>query len=253
MKEITVIPLGTISPYPKGEKNNPGYLLKSGEEKLLLDCGNGITRYLSFPEDLQNLTLILTHLHKDHIGDVGALQYASYTHNNLGSLTKKVKMYLPKNDFNHSKQSMRETQESYMTYHDIEQKNKEQIGPFELTFYNNNTHPIETYMVGVKVGKSKIVYTSDMGPNASEEVIDFCKDSDLLIAESFYLKSHHANSKVHLTAFDAANLARLSKSKTLLLTHFWPEEDPEKYLLEAQEIFQNSFLAKEKQKIWIRR
>ena len=52
MSKILITPLGTISPYTKGNMNCPGFLVKYHNKKILLDCGNGITRLLNFPEDL---------------------------------------------------------------------------------------------------------------------------------------------------------------------------------------------------------
>ena len=53
MSEIIITPLGTISPYTKVNMNCPGFLLEYNNEKVLLDCGNGITRLLNFPNDLK--------------------------------------------------------------------------------------------------------------------------------------------------------------------------------------------------------
>ena len=44
MSEIIITPLGTISPYTKGNMNCPGFLVEYNNKKILLDCGNGITR-----------------------------------------------------------------------------------------------------------------------------------------------------------------------------------------------------------------
>ena len=46
MKEIAITPLGTISPYPKGNRNCPGFLVQYNNNKILLDCGDGVTRLL---------------------------------------------------------------------------------------------------------------------------------------------------------------------------------------------------------------
>jgi len=95
MNQVTITPLGTVSPYCKGEYNCPGFLVSYNDKKILLDCGNGITRLLNMPDDLQNLNVFVSHLHKDHIGDLGSIQYASYVYNNIGMLNKEVNIYLP--------------------------------------------------------------------------------------------------------------------------------------------------------------
>ena len=55
MSKIIITPLGTISPYTKGNMNCPGFLVEYNNKKILLDCGNGITRLLNFPSDLKDL------------------------------------------------------------------------------------------------------------------------------------------------------------------------------------------------------
>ena len=78
--------LGTVSPYCKDEKNCPGYLITHENEKILLDCGNGISRYLNMPDDLEDLTIIISHLHSDHYGELLSLAQTSYVFHKLGLL-----------------------------------------------------------------------------------------------------------------------------------------------------------------------
>ncbi len=78
MSVVIVTPLGTVSPYPKGNMNCPCFLVEYNGVKILLDCGNGAIRHLNFPNDLKGLNVILSHFHKDHIGDIGSIQYALF-------------------------------------------------------------------------------------------------------------------------------------------------------------------------------
>lgn len=119
MNKIIITPLGTVYPYTKENMNCPGFLVEYNGKKILLDCGNGITRLLNFPKDLKDLSVIITHYHKDHFGDIGALQYTSYVYHNLGLLDKKIKIYLPKNDIGFNKASIISNNESYLDYYDI--------------------------------------------------------------------------------------------------------------------------------------
>ena len=50
MLEIT--PLGTVSTFCYEDKCCPGFLVKHNNQNVLLDCGNGITKHMSFPNDL---------------------------------------------------------------------------------------------------------------------------------------------------------------------------------------------------------
>ena len=253
MSKIEIIPLGTVSPYPKENMNCPGFLIKYNNKNVLLDCGNGITRLLKLPKDLENLNVIITHYHKDHFGDIGALQYASYVYHNLVILNSKIKIYLPENDINFSKQMIISSPESYAEYFDINDNFSFSVDDLNVSFKDNNSHSIESFMVKLQNKDFKIVYTSDVGITNFNALIDFCKDADLLICESSFLKRHNSNSKAHLTAYDASILAKKSNSKKLLLTHFWPEEDKNSYLNEAMQNFQNVEASHENKKLVLER
>jgi ribonuclease BN (tRNA processing enzyme) len=229
--------------------NCPGFLIEYNNKKVLLDCGSGITRLLNFPEDLKNLSVIVTHYHKDHFGDLGALQYASYAYHNLGLLDEKLKIYLPKNDVLFNKVSITSNNESFAKYYDIYDSYSIHIDDLSITFEDNNSHTIESYMVKLQNKDFKIIYTSDIGTTNFCKLINFCKNADLIICESSLLKIHNSNSKTHMTAYDAGILANKSNAQKLLLTHFWSEEDKELYLKEAKQCFDNVEIANEVKKI----
>lgn len=233
--------------------NCPGFLIEYNNKKILLDCGNGITRLLNFPNDLKDLNVIITHYHKDHFGDIGALQYASYVYHNLGLLDKKIKIYLPKNDIGFNKASITSNGESYSDYYDIDNSYSFLIDDLDITFEDNNSHTIESYMVKLQNKDFKIIYTSDIGTTNLSELEEFCKDANLIICESSFLRKHNINSKIHMTAYEAGILATKSNVQKLLLTHFWPEEDKRLYLEEAKQNFENVEVAEEGKKLILRR
>lgn len=253
MNKIIITPLGTISPYTKDNMNCPGFLAEYNGKKVLLDCGNGITRLLNFPKDLKDLSVIITHYHKDHFGDLGALQYASYVFHNLRLLDKKINIYLPKNDVGFNKVAILSNNESYSDYFDIDNSYSFSIDDLDISFKDNNSHTIESYMVKLQSKDFKIIYTSDIGTTNFSGLIDFCKNADLIICESSFLRKHNSNSKTHMRACDAGILASKSNAKKLLLTHFWPEEDKKLYLEEAKHNFTNVEVAEEGKKLILRR
>ncbi|MBE5821320.1 MAG: MBL fold metallo-hydrolase [Clostridiales bacterium] len=252
MKKLIVIPLGTVSPYCKQNMNCPCFLIKYENNNILLDCGNGITRLMNFPTDLDNLHVFVSHFHKDHYGDLGAIQYASFVYHNLGVTKQPIKIYLPENDFNFSKQEILSNNEAYANYYDISEGKEYIIGDLKVSFHNNNSHTIETFTIKVETADFKVVYTSDVGNTNIEGLAKFCNNADLLICESSFLKKHNSNSKTHLTAYDAANIAKQANVKKLLLTHFWPEENKKEYLREAKSVYKRTKVAKEGKKIVLR-
>lgn len=79
--------------------------------------------------------------------------------------------------------------------------------------------------------------------------VDFSKNSDLLICESTFSKSEKEKAKeyFHMTAEDAALLAKRSKSKKLILTHISEKYENNKKDLEkeAKKIFDNVSIAED--------
>ncbi|MDE5587471.1 MAG: MBL fold metallo-hydrolase, partial [Bacilli bacterium] len=220
-------------------------LVEFGNEKILLDCGNGITRLLKFPEILEHLHIFITHYHEDHFGDLGSIESTAFCYHNLGLLDDRINVYLPKNEYQGRKKMITSNPESYSFYHDIDENKTYDIGGVRVSLKDNHSHGIESYMIKLEVNDTKIVYTSDIGTTNLEGVIDFCKNADLLISESSLLRRHERNLKTHLTSYDAGRIASLSNASKLLLTHFWPEEDKKLYLEEAKEQFENVELAEE--------
>ena len=99
---------------------------------------------------------------------------------------------------------------------------------------------------------NKVTYSGDTTP--CEEMIEFAKDSTLLIHESTYVNedADKAKDNFHSTSSDAARIAKKSNSKQLVLTHFSTRYTSlDDLLKEAKEIFENTKLAKDFMKIEI--
>ncbi|MBV8788138.1 MAG: ribonuclease Z [Mycobacterium sp.] len=71
MIEITL--LGTGSPIPDPNRAGPSTLVRAGGQDFLIDCGRGVLqRAAAVGVGAAGLSaLLLTHLHSDHIGDLG--------------------------------------------------------------------------------------------------------------------------------------------------------------------------------------
>ena len=238
--------LGTQSPVCKDGHNCPGFFIQDGNNRILLDCGSGTHSLLTYPNDLQNLSVIISHLHRDHYNDVYNLQYGSYVFHNQKRIERPIDIYMPKTPVEKVEDFRREA-ESYANYHSIDENAIIKIGDMEISFCRTD-HPLETYAIKIQNGDKSIVYTSDTSYSAKDRLANFAKDADLLICESSLLKEHgfpEINS--HLTAEQAAKIAKQANVKGLALTHFWFEENLQKYVNEAKEIFKNVVGLKEGQ------
>lgn len=71
MIEVTL--LGTGSPIPDPDRAGPSTLVRAGGQTFLVDCGRGVLQRLAATGSGANAlsALLLTHLHSDHIADLG--------------------------------------------------------------------------------------------------------------------------------------------------------------------------------------
>src|SRR5262249_10630792 len=73
MIEVTL--LGTGSPIPDARRAGPSALVRAGGQTFLVDCGRGVQQRMTAAGAGANAltALLLTHLHSDHIADLGDL------------------------------------------------------------------------------------------------------------------------------------------------------------------------------------
>jgi ribonuclease Z len=71
MIEVTL--LGTGSPIPDARRAGPSTLVRAGGQTFLIDCGRGVQQRMTAAGTGANAltALLLTHLHSDHIADLG--------------------------------------------------------------------------------------------------------------------------------------------------------------------------------------
>ncbi len=109
-----------------------------------------------------------------------------------------------------------------------------------------------------KIDGKKLIYkeaqrkiTFIMDTKLNPKAISLAKDSDLVICESTYSSEEKelARDHYHLTSDQAAEIAKKSKSKKLILTHlsqrYEVKKQQEKILKQAQKVFKNSEIVKD--------
>lgn len=235
--------LGTQAPYCRYGHNGPGYLVTlSNNKKILLDCGSGNTHMMTFPDDLQNLTVIISHRHGDHWADLFPLMYASYTYHEVYKvLDNKIRVYIP-SDMNHVVRMEKfHWCEFINIYPDMEVSIDGTNVKFCKTIHADN---VDSYAAKIQDGNKSLVYTGDISFESKEKIVELARHSNMLISESTLLTSYGmAENNVHITAKQAARIACEAGVGKLLLTHFKPEEDPDNYVSEAMEVFPNTLAA----------
>jgi len=206
--------LGYWGGYPKDGGATTGYLITTDEGKILLDCGSGVLSKLSTKTKVEELSgVILTHLHYDHMSDIGVLQYAAFGALRNKRMIDKIKVYAPnepKNfwDFiqNENVDSIPITEESHI-----------QIAGAEIEFLSVK-HTIPCYAVKISYKGQVFVFSADT--EYIDSLIDFARGADLFFCEATICEgSVHTVGKGHMDAEQAATIAKNAGVKTLVLTH----------------------------------
>ncbi|MBO8129537.1 MAG: MBL fold metallo-hydrolase [Peptococcaceae bacterium] len=236
--------LGCWGPYPRAGENCSGYLLQEGDTSIMLDAGHGTFSCLSELMDFRKLTaVIISHFHPDHSADIPCLRHAIKGANADGTRSGRLPLYAPEKP--EEDYARLRAQEDAFVITGVEQLpvqsgtgyHKLQVKDFAITFLPT-VHPLPCYACRITATGKTVVYTADT--SWFDELVPFAQDADLLIAEcSGFDKDRDKLAGVHLSARQAANLAKAANVKGLVLTHFWPEFDVNRLVAEAAEVYDN--------------
>lgn len=96
----------------------------------------------------------------------------------------------------------------------------------------------------------KITYLTDTRP--CDNIVTYCKNSDLFICEGMYgdkEKLDNAKKYLHMTMYEACEIANNTKPKEMWLTHYSPLEiKPKIYEEELKSLFKNIHICKDGEK-----
>ena len=220
---MKLIILGSGTAAPLLDRNCAGYLLEIGGKKLLLDSGAGtIRRLLELKYDLFEIEHIFyTHLHNDHINDLGAIIWSS----NYGGIKEKpLNLYGPhgfREYFGTLLNKLLKPAKINFKINVAELKKS----TIKIKNIKIETHEIRhsstTKSIAYRIRhKNKaLVYAGDA--EYCNEVIEIAKNADALLIECS-LPDNKAM-KGHLTPLLAGKIAAKANVTTLILTHFYPQ------------------------------
>jgi ribonuclease BN (tRNA processing enzyme) len=220
--------LGSSGSYASPTNPCTGYLLRSPDATVLLDCGPGTVGPLQAAIDLQELdAIVLTHCHPDHWLELPVLR-------NVFSYFEKID-HLPV-------YGTAETKDMYdaivvagrdesMDWTTIDPTSQLRIGDQSWSFTQSD-HPVETLGPRVVVDDRRFVFTSD---SAAGWVFEDAADGiDLAMMDASHLSELEGRNIPHMSAREAATLARDAGVRRLVLTHLIPGSDPEAHRAEAE-------------------
>lgn len=222
--------IGCDGSYPSANGACSGYLVQHEDNAILLDCGSGVlSKLMALTDPAKLKAIIITHWHHDHASDLLVLQYYLLIHQ------KTLIIYAPLDD-NPLKDICISKEFDIRDVREIQD-----IGPIKVEVLPV-AHSLPAYAIKLSCKGTSMVYTGDT--NRWENLVSFCRDTNLLICDATFLNEQWRDDLPHLTAQQAAYLGKQSEAKQLLLTHCQPGSDSKSLLAQAREILPSCLAAK---------
>lgn len=234
--------LGCYTPYPPPGGACLGYLLEGDKTRVMLEFGSGImARLQEYVPYWEVEAVLLSHLHGDHMSDLWVYRYAIDQAIQEGKRKKPVSIWAPiqPTEVFHNL-PYKEALEAKA----LEPGQDIMIGEFTACFIPTR-HALTSLAMRISDGQKTLVYTGDT--EYFEDLVGFTIGADLLLAEATYLKADiEAGATGHMSAGQAAEIARAAGVPRLVLTHLRSWYQPEELLAEAKAIFPASQIAVER-------
>ncbi len=227
--------LGSSGGYPVPDNPCTGFLLEHGEARIWIDAGNGTMAAVQRILPLERIdALVISHVHADHCADLFTL-YVALRFRVEGALRKplwaprEVWEIVPR--FLDPDGAGALKLEEAFDFHPLEDGAEAEIAGVRFRCARTD-HPVETLALRAEADGAVLAYSADTGPVA--DLADLARGADLFVCESTY-QDAAMGAPVHLSARQAAQLARRAGVRELALTHVWPTLDPEVSLAEARD------------------
>ena len=232
--------IGKYGPIPKAGKSCSCYLLFHEGRNVVVDMGCGSLSKLLLTLHVPDIdAVVFSHLHADHMGDMLTFRYALEVGKKLGWRSDPLPVYLPEEP---AVEAGLIAFHPMVDAHYITDGMQTAICGMYVRFALM-PHAVPSYAMAFSAGGRKFVYSGDTKDN--DEIVSFSQDADLLLMEAAFLSRDKGPSSPHVSAQDTGRIAREANVKRLLLTHIFPEYDPDELLREAQESFPQAEIIEE--------
>ena len=217
-----------------------GYLIAEGETALLLDCGNGVFSKLREHCDYVDVDAVcISHMHADHFFDLFPFAYALLLAPRQQPVPvaghpgtdhpARPRLIVPPG----ARQTFRTVAgawgdeglvEAGFELEEYDTGSRLEVGPLGLRFATV-PHYILTHAVEVssEVTGGRLTFGADCSPN--DELVEFARDTDLLVVEATLPRPERTGLRGHLTPEEAGEHGHRAGAKRVVLTHISDELD----------------------------
>lgn len=217
-----------------------GYLVEDDGTFLLLDCGNGVFGKLRSHVDFVDVSaVVLSHLHADHFLDLVPYAYALHYHPRQqpvpvhrwpGTDTPvRPKLLGPHGTKDVFRQVCGALNaeclvEEAFDVCEYDPTDVLEIGPLRVRFHQV-PHFIPTWAIEITSDNDEGRFTFGADHAPSDEVVEFARDTDLLMLEATLPRPERTGVRGHITPFEAGEHGRRANARRLVVTHFADDLD----------------------------
>lgn len=227
--------LGCSGSYAAAGGACTGYLVRSTDAAVWLDCGPGTLSNLQKTTSLGQLAaIVLTHAHPDHWLELPVVANALQWYE---PRPDKLKVVSNSHMLGEARQLIGPDLDEVFDWQVVTAGEKVQIADQVWSFAEAD-HYVPTLAVRADAHGRSLAFSSDTGPSFSfAPMVEADGVIDLVLVESTFLDRAGHEGVLHLSAPEAGRLAGTAQATTLVLTHQAPLEDRQAHLAAAGQAF----------------
>ncbi|HTD79129.1 MAG TPA: MBL fold metallo-hydrolase [Chloroflexota bacterium] len=243
MAPLTLTILGAGPAGPNAGGANSGYLLREGDDAVVMDCGSGTAGRIPLHVPVNRLTAVaISHLHPDHYFDLVALYYMlKYGEPRPADVPRLLPVFVPPGGCEFLRRFGTVIADKPAMFDDLFEVRdysadvETTIGGLSFTFHRVQ-HYVMSHAMRIRAeGGATLVFSSDVAP--CPQLIEAARGADLFLCESAMLDASQDEAdparRGHMSAREAGQAARQAGARRLLLTHYRSGETHDRHHLEA--------------------